>query len=119
TKNAVWKRDFADGQYKWQVVVKAPQLPLGPTAIEVRGPGPSFSIPASDFTMMQAPIDLRQSSGETLAKCYSAAVTANNVVLIPLDITAITDRMVFDGIGKRYPLLFNAADVTIYNTQGF
>jgi hypothetical protein len=118
-KNAVWKRDLADGQYKWQVVVQAPPLPVGPLDIEVKGPGRDFKIPKTDFTMMQAPLALQQGDGETIAKCYSAAVTADHVVLIPLDITAITDHMIFNGLGEGYPLLFGAADVTIYNTQGF
>ncbi|MEO6027455.1 MAG: hypothetical protein ABIR79_11370, partial [Candidatus Binatia bacterium] len=92
-RNAVWKRDLSDGQYKWQVVVTAPRLPIGPTAIEVKGPGRDFKIASSDFTIMQAPIVLQQGDGETVAKCYSAAVTADHVVLVPLDITAITDHM--------------------------
>ena len=49
----------------------------------------------------------------------SAAVTAGNIVLIPLDISAITDHMIFNGLGENYPLLFSASDVMIYNTQGF
>lgn len=118
-RNAVWKRDLADGQYKWQVVVTVPQLPMGPTAIDVKGPGRNFKIASTDFTMMQAPIVLQQGDAETVAKCYSAAVTADHVVLIPLDITAITDHMIFNGLGEKYPLLFNASDVMIYNTQGF
>jgi hypothetical protein len=118
-RTAVYKRDLADGQYKWQVVMQMPQLPMGPTAIEVRGPGKSFSIASSDFTMMQAPLVLQQADGELVAKCYSAAVTADHVVLIPVDITAITDHMIFDGLGDGYPLLFGASDVMIYNTQGF
>jgi hypothetical protein len=115
----VWKRDLADGQYKWQVVVSAPQAPMGPTEIEVKGPGRDFTVPSSDFTMMQAPLSILQGDGETLATCYSAAVTADHVVLVPLDITAVHDRMIFDGLGEGYPLLFSAADVMIYNTQGF
>ena len=118
-KNAVYKRDLADGRYKWQVVFAAPPIAPGPRGMEVKGPGPSFFIPSSDFTMMQAPLVLEQGDGETVATCYSAAVTADNVVLIPLDITAITDHMIFNGLGEGYPLLFNAADVMIYNTQGF
>jgi hypothetical protein len=118
-RDAVYKRDLADGAYKWQVVVPAPQLPPGPRMIEVKGPGRNFEIAATDFTMMQAPIALQQGDGETLAKCYSAAVTAYHVVLIPLDITAITDHMIFNGLGENYPLLFAASDITIYNTQGF
>lgn len=116
---AVYKRDLADGRYKWQVVVKAPQLPAGPTAIEVKGPGEDLEIQKSEFTTMQAPLALQEGDGETLAKCYSAAVTADHTVLIPLDISAIDDRMVFNGLGEQYPLLFGASDITIYNAQGF
>jgi hypothetical protein len=119
TTNAVWKRDLADATYKWQVQIKMPSLRVGPTAITVKGPGRDFYISSNDFTMMQAPLVLQETNGETLAKCYSAAVTANNIVLIPLDITAITDHMVFNGLGEKFPLLFSASDVMIYNTQGF
>jgi len=119
TTNAVWKRDLTDATYKWQVQVKAPQLRIGPTYIYVKGPGRDFFVSSNDFTMMQAPLTLQEVNGETLAKCYSAAVTANNIVLLPLDITAITDRMIFNGLGESFPLLFNATDVMIYNTQGF
>jgi hypothetical protein len=118
-KYPMYKRDLADGQYKWQVTFPAPSLPPGPRGMEVKGPGRDFVIPSSDFTMMQAPLVLEEGDGETVATCYSAAVTANNVVLIPLDITAITDHMIFNGLGEGYPLLFGAADVMIYNTQGF
>lgn len=116
---AVYKRDLADGQYKWQIPVVTPALPAGPLEIEVKGPGRDFRIPSSDFTVMQAPLALQQGDTETVAKCYRAAVTANNVVLIPLDISHITDHMIFNGLGEGYPLLFGAADVMIYNTQGF
>ena len=119
TKSAVWKRDLADATYKWQIVVKAPALPPGPTQIDVKGPGRNFTVSSNDFTMMQAALTLQEVNGETLATCYSAAVTANNIVLIPLDITAITDRMIFNGLGESFPLLFNATDVMIYNIQGF
>src|SRR6185369_6718323 len=119
TTNAAWKRDLTDATYKWQVQVKAPQLRIGPTYIYVKGPGRDFFVSSNDFTMMQAPLTLQEVNGETLAKCYSAAVTANNIVLLPLDITAITDRMIFNGLGESFPLLFNATDVMIYNTQGF
>lgn len=117
--DAVYKRDLADGQYKWQVVVKAPQLSPGPTRIEMSGPGRDLVVRSSDFTMMQAPLALQEGDGETIATCYSAAVTADHTVLIPLDISAIDDHMIFNGLGEKYPLLFGAADVAIYNTQGF
>ncbi len=118
-RNAVWKRDLADGTYKWQVAFPMPQAPMGPTMIEIKGPGRDFRITKDDFTVMQAPIVLEEGDGETIAKCYSAAVTTDHVVLIPLDISAIDDHMIFSGLGENYPLLFDASDVMIYNTQGF
>ncbi len=117
--DAVLKRDLADGQYKWQVIVQAPEIAPGPTGIKVDGPRKNFEVPKADFTMMQKPLVLQQNDGETVATCYRAAVTADHVVLIPLDVTAITDHMVFNGLSQNYPLLFTAADVAIYNTQGF
>ena len=119
TTRAVYKRDLADGQYKWQIVVQAPQMAAGPTSIGVSGPGRNFTVPSSAFTIMQPALVLQQGDGETLAKCYSAAVTADNTVLIPVNIAAISDHMIFNGLGEKYPLLFSAADVSIYNTQGF
>src|SRR4051812_42541459 len=47
--DAVYKRDLADGQYKWQVAVKAPQLPAGPTPVDLDGPGKDVKIPRSAF----------------------------------------------------------------------
>jgi hypothetical protein len=116
---AVYKRDLGDGLYKWQVVVPAPQLSAGPTSIEMKGPGKDLKVASTDFTMMQPALALQEGDGETLAKCYSAAVTADHTVLIPLDVSAIDDHMIFNGLGENYPLLFGAADVTIYNAQGF
>jgi hypothetical protein len=37
----------------------------------------------------------------------------------PLDITAITDHMIFNGLSENFPLLFTADDIAIYNSQGF
>jgi hypothetical protein len=117
--DSVWKRDLADGQYKWQVVVRAPSLPPGPVAIKARRGGDRMTLPPSAFTMMQPALALQEGDGETLAKCYSAAVTADHTVLIPLDISAIDDHMIFNGLGEQYPLLFSASDIAIYNMQGF
>jgi hypothetical protein len=117
---AVLKRDLADGVAKPQVSVRVPQVSPGPTRVTVKKRGDAIMrISSSDFTVLQPPLVLNESNSVTIAKCYSAAVGADGTVYIPLDITAIAQRMVFSGLGKSYPLLFSADGIAIYNTQGF
>jgi hypothetical protein len=117
---AVRKRDLADGTYKAQIVVTAPALPPGPTRIRVkRDDDKLLEITPTDFTMLQAPIQLAEGDGETIAACYRAAVGADNTVYLPVDISNIAQHMIFNGLGMNYPLLFAASDIAIYNTQGF
>jgi hypothetical protein len=118
---AVVKRDFADGTPKPQLVVAAPALDPGPTAVTVTpeaGGAPVLEIPPSDFTMLQAPLYLDEVQGKTRAKCYRAGVAADGTVYFPLDIDAITERMIFVGRLGGYRLTFGPEDVVIYNTQG-
>jgi hypothetical protein len=118
---AVVKRDFADGTPKPQLVVAAPALEPGPTAVTVTpeaGGAPVLEIPSSDFTMLQAPLYLDEVQGQTRAKCYRAGVAADGTVYFPLDISAITERMIFVGRLGGYRLTFKPEDVVIYNTQG-
>jgi hypothetical protein len=112
-------RDFADGIYKPQLVVQAPNLPPGPTRVIVlSGNTEVLKIPAKDFTMLQRPLVLPEADGLTIADCYRAAVGADGTVYLPVDISAIAEHMLFSGIGWNYPLLFDGNDIVIYNTQG-
>jgi hypothetical protein len=116
---ATIRRDFADAAYKPQLVVRAPDMMPGPTNVIVMdGPMPVLTIPHDQFTMLQASLALAQTDGVTVAECYRAAVGQDGTVYIPLDISAISDRMLFSGLGMTYPLLFAAEDIAIYNTQG-
>jgi hypothetical protein len=116
---AVLRRDFADGLPKAQLAVQVPSMPPGPTRIRVLRDGTEIlKVEREDFTMLQAPLALAQTDGETLVRGYRAAVGKDGTVYLPLDISAIAERMVFDGIGMDFPLLFDADDVAIYNTQG-
>jgi hypothetical protein len=123
TATAVSKRDLADGAYKAMLEVVTPAMQIGPKRIRVMKPANPdqvlINVPKTDFTVMQAPLVLEEGDTETVATCYQAAVTRNNEVLIPLDISAIARQMIFNGLGDDYPLLFSADDVAIYNTQGF
>ncbi|MBM4267050.1 MAG: hypothetical protein FJ144_10615 [Deltaproteobacteria bacterium] len=116
------RRDIADGTMKPHLVVRAPDdLALGPTSIKVKDHRDKtiLEISEDDFTMLQEPIELSESNGETKATCYRAAVGSDGTVYLPLDVSDISERMIFSGVGYGYPLLFGASDVTIYNTQGF
>jgi hypothetical protein len=68
--------------------------------------------------MLQAPIAFSEETGRTRATCYRAAVGADGTMYLPVDISAVADRMVFNGLGDHYPLVFGPEDIVIYNTQG-
>lgn len=113
------RRDYADGVVKPQLVVAAPDLPPGPTEVVVkRKDGSNFKIAANAFTMLQAPLLLPEHDGQTTATCYRAAVAQDGTVYLPVDVSAIAEHMIFSGVGLGYPLLFDADDIAIYNTQG-
>lgn len=121
TGTAVRKRDIADGAMRTQLVVEVPSsLKPGPTKIRVSyDDDVAQRVDASQFTVLQAPLALQEADGITVAKCYSAAVGEDGTVYFPLRLGAITKHIVFSGIAESYPLLFDADDVAIYNTQGF
>lgn len=117
---AALRRDLADGVVKPQLVVGVPSLPLGPAGIEVDRKGNRvLEIDEDDFTVLQKPMPLPESDGETVASCYRAAVGADGTVYFPFDVGSIDEHMIFSGLAMQYPLLFGAQDVAIYNTQGF
>jgi hypothetical protein len=117
---ATARRDFADAQMKPQLVVAAPDLPPGPTQVYVVASDGTVAVdvPASEFTMMQAAVKLPEANAVTFATCYRAAVATDGTVYLPVDISAVAERMVFSGIGRSFPLLYLADDIAIYNTQG-
>jgi len=116
---AVLKRDFADGVLKPQLVIAAPALPAGPTAIVVAlGSAIVLTIPDTDFTLLPPPLPLLEGHVKTLAKSYRAVAGADGTIYLPLDISPIAAAMKFDGRAIGHRLVFGADDVVIYNTQG-
>lgn len=116
---AVMKRDFADGIRKLQVVVSVPKLAPGPTSVVLsRNRQVLLTVPAEEFTMLQKPLDLDEKNEATVAGCYQAGVGADGTVYVPVDLRSISQRTIFEGFGKNYPLRFESADIAIYNTQG-
>ncbi|MEW6268463.1 MAG: hypothetical protein AB1689_04095 [Thermodesulfobacteriota bacterium] len=117
---ATVRRDLADGVAKPQLVVNVPDVPIGPTSITVARRGQRvLAIGDDDFTVLQPALRLEEQDAALLVRCYSAAVSADGTVYLPLDIGAIKERMLFSGVGESFPLLFSADDVVIYNAQGF
>jgi hypothetical protein len=119
TAAAIVRKDFADGILKPQLVVAAPAGEPGPTAVTVTAGGATIlEIPQSDFTLLQDAIQMTEDNGETISKCYRAAVGTDGTVYFPLDVSAIGQRTIFSGAAKGYRFTFDAEDITIYNRQG-
>jgi len=116
---AKFRRDFADGIQKPQIVVEVPDLPPGPTSVTVSyGRSVVLRVEEYDFTTLQQPITLAEANLTTMVTCYRAAVGADSTVYIPVDVSAIAERMIFTGMADGYRLMFGGEDIVIYNTQG-
>jgi len=116
---AKFRRDFADGIQKPQIVVEVPDLPPGPTSVTVSyGTSVVLRVEEYDFTTLQQPITLTEANLTTMVTCYRAAVGADSTVYIPVDVSAIANRMIFTGMADGYRLMFGGEDIVIYNTQG-
>ncbi len=115
-------RDLADGQYKPQLVVPLPAMPLGPASISAtRGNRnkPDVAIGDSAFTVAPTPVALPAQYGSWHYPNFQAAVGRDGVAYIALDATAIYLPMVFEARAAGYPLRFGAEDVLFRNIQGF
>jgi hypothetical protein len=77
-----------------------------------------LEVEEQDFTTLQQPITLAEANLTTMVTCYRAAVGADSTVYIPVDVSAIADRMVFTGMADGYRLMFGGEDIVIYNAQG-
>lgn len=119
---AVTKRDLADSQYKPQVVVAVPFLPLGPTSISVSQAGQSGALLATDdaaLTVVPQPLALTNEVGTSQVPDFQAAVSREGTVYLSLDLTGLTLPRTFKGTALGYPLRFSGLDVIFYNAQGF
>jgi hypothetical protein len=122
TAVAAKRRDFADGIAKPQLVVTVPDLPPGPTAIEVRRPGGDGALLALDdrsFTAMAQPLAVPSELGEWTYPQVHGAVDRDGVIYVGLDLAQLTQPMVFRAQALGVPLRFGNDDVLFYNTQGF
>jgi hypothetical protein len=119
---ALTRRGLADGQYKPQVVVPLPDMPLGPTSISVSLSGQSGALMAvtdDAFTVVPQPVVLPEEVGESSLSDFQAAVSRDGVVYLSLDVSAMQLPRTFKAQAQGYPLRFIGEDVVFYNTQGF
>jgi len=115
-------RDLADGQYKLQIVVPLPTLPLGPASIKAMRTGQAVRdvfIDDSAFTVAPLPIAIPADYGTWHSPNFRAAVGRDGVAYLALDASKVTQPMVFEAQAAGYPLRFGAADVIFKNIQGF
>lgn len=124
TGTAVSLRDQADGEYKPQLVITVPPLPLGPTKIAVRKADRGtttvlFSFGDSALTVAPPPIAVPQKVGDWQFPDYQAAVGRDGTLYMSLDLSGLTEPLVFDAWSVGYALRYDSAGTTFYNTQGF
>ncbi len=118
----VSRRDLADATVKPQLVVPLPALPLGPASITVTANGaaaPAITVPDTSFTVAPTPIGIPTTYGAWHYPSYQAAVGRDGTAYVALDLTGITEPMVFEAQAAGYPLRFGAGDVVFRNIQGF
>lgn len=119
---AVTKRDISDSQYKPQLVVATPALPLGPVSIHVSEAGQQavlLFVDDMNFTVVPQPVVIAEQIGKFDFRDFQAAVSREGVFYLSLDLSALKDPKVLQAQAKGYPLRFGSSDVVFYNTQGF
>jgi hypothetical protein len=118
----VTRRDLADGARKAQLPVVLPALPLGPASITVTAPSrstPVLTVPDRDFTVAGLPVAIPDAYGSWSYPDQKAAVDRDGVVYLTLDLTDLTQPLLFDAQAHGLPLRFEAEDVVFTNVQGF
>lgn len=119
---AVTKRDLADGRYKPQLIIPAPDLPLGPASISVSQAGQQttlFTVSDALFTLVPQPVIIPAQAGEFAFENFQAAVSRGGITYLSLDVSQVTFPLAFQAQLKSYPLRFSNKEVVFYNRQGF
>lgn len=119
---AAMAKDLADAAEKPLLSVALPQLPLGPASVTVRSLATGAQVLAiSDrqFTVAPTPIALPGEYGSWSYADTQLAVGHDGVVYLSLDLTGLTQPLVFEAEMAGYPLRYSSRDVVFMNTQGF
>ncbi len=136
-KAVLW-RDVADGlphglhptskpAKRPAIEVRVPnQARLGPNSISVFGETadtyretPLWTVGAASFTLAGRPISLSERNQTVVRTHFRAGVGLDGTLYIPVDVTRVTNATTFVGGLTNIDLSFAAADVIMYNDQGF
>lgn len=122
SSQAVNRRDLADSNYKLQLAINLPALPLGPASISVLQVGQTgalLAIADTSFTVVPKPVAVPNQPGSYSYQNFQAAVGRDGRVYISLDLTGMSDPRTFQATAKGWPLRFTNDDAVFYNVQGF
>lgn len=111
-----------------QLVVVVPNLPPGPTSIEVfRNRHVEMKVPAESFVVIGNLIGVSQQNNELELERYSTGVGADGTLYMGVGnvnggvggLNRVCDPMKFHSALDGYPLRFGDGDVLIFNGQGY
>jgi hypothetical protein len=118
--NAKLRRDLADGSLRTQLRVKVADVSFGPATIRVWSNGVLlYSLTDDQFTVTAQPVPLHDFNETVTRDGYQAGVGADGTVYIPVEVSEVNKATTFTGVGNGFPLTYSAANVSMYNKQGF
>jgi hypothetical protein len=114
------RRDLADAKNRPHLRAKLPDLPLGPCRVSVWLNGARVvQLGAEQLTVTSRPIPLTHATSSKRRAGYRAGVGMDGTLYIAVDVKDVSDATHFWGQGFGLPLDFRAANVAMYNDQGF
>lgn len=114
------RRDLADGQPRPHLRVTVPDVSLGPCRLTVWSLDQRIlDVPFADFTVTARPLALGAGNAGSRRLAYRAGVGLDGTIYIPVDLRRVSGATQFWGQGFGLPLGFEAANVAMYNDQGF
>lgn len=114
------RRDIADGQIRDQLRTTLPDLPLGPCRVSVWRNGQLVKQLGPDaLTVTAPPVPLSHLTSTKRRSGYRGGVGTDGTLYIAVDVERVSDATHFWGQGFGLPLDFQAANIAMYNDQGY
>ncbi len=90
----------------------------GPVEIRVQGPGFDHTYASSLFTALSPAVLIPPQNGAWHLKNFSGAVTEDNTLLLPLNLSQVSEATQFALQLGKLRLAFGAEDIVFYNSDG-